>query len=1046
MNNSNFLTEFRASAVSDRLALANVSWIEGDEAVECLTEHAINQIQNNTSYFTEPAKKIIARYEFAKAGGWMTYGTTLTGDLGSVAYFKPHKPRMDFERQKRIKYETAAKAEALPLLPFVDSETATEIYHRYNVTPLAGETFWQVVHRCSLPLAICEGLKKALSLLTHGIPAIAIRSITQWHQKGTNALYPALVDFATPKRQIFVVFDQDEKPSTQRNVRTQALKFAAALEQQGCQVKIPLWDRQLGKGIDDVLCGQGDNAQSWLKEAFKQASTVAGLRQSDRLAKALEVLNQLNALSYPIERATEGEYLPKLPPFIPRQIHAIDATLNSGKTLRIGTDWVKAAIARGWNVLVLAPSNGLGEQTAADWDLPHIHKYGTSAEQQQVLWTDVNQSHGIVMCPDSLHRLPQWFSDRPVLLVLDEANQVIEHMAQGNTLKSRWADILERFTLIARRAIETGAIVLSEHGLPDRAVDFVKQISGAKAVRVFTHHKQGDPWNCILHRGQASDFRAKFLEEAKLGRRLLYVTSSQAEAKRMERALAKADPNLKVVRIDSQTNQAGEFSLFFENPGAWLEAEQPDILILSPSAKSGISIQGGVKVEDAYFAKVWGYFPALATDTHLQLLGRFRPTVDRIIFCPDFLFRTGDESLLYPRAIGRRLHMNAKALASVYGITELFTAPEDQAEQLMTIESAVMDYLKASIAVSGAQKMMAHQSLHQQLEAAGHLVTCETLTKNDAAIALWKEIQETIWREDAAAIADAEVEAEHTADWARATLGSFEVSLKVRNLAYKVLWREEFPGVTFDDAEECYQALCKDYGAMRRGVMLQAKAENLEAAKEVERAAVEAILKGDLPALHRLPRELAKAILIARIGVLALLDDSIYHNQDPRAIAVKKEALHFAKEISYWLRLTVNESQTPVHIVNKLLKKLGLNSIAVARPGAKGQQTSRHWRVDGLSDPIRCRLLEALRSRFEVISPIGNKELSNIQIEDASQPRQGGEGSFETVEGVDEGLEGEDCSVLEAESLPLSWARKDEADGLAQEDTDHPPSPALRVG
>lgn len=1046
MNNSNFLAEFRTSAVSDRLALANVSWVEGDEAVECLTEHAINQIQNNTSYYTEPAKKIIARYEFAKAGGWMTYGTTLNGSPGSVAYFKPQKPRMDFDRQKQIKYETAAKAEALPLLPFVDSETATEIYHRYNVTPLAEETFWHVVHRCSLPLAICEGLKKALSLLTHGIPAIAIRGITQWHQKGTNALHPAIADFATPKRQIFLVFDQDEKPSTQRNVRTQSLKFSAALEQHGCQVRIPLWDRQFGKGIDDVLFGQGDNAQTWLKDALKESQTVVGLRQSDRLAKALEILNRLNALSYLIERATEGEYLPELPPLTLGQIHVIAATLNSGKTRRIGTDWVKDVIARGWNVLVLAPSNGLGEQTAADWGLPHIHKYGTSAEEQQVLWADVNQSHGIVMCPDSLHRLPEWFCNRPMLLVLDEANQVIEHMAQGNTLQSRWADILERFTLAARRAIETGAIVLSEHDLPDRAVDFIKQISGAEAVRVFTHRKQGDPWNCTLHRGQASGFRAKFLEQAKSGRRSLYVTSSQAEAKRMERALAKVAPDLKVVRIDSQTNQAGEFSLFFENPAAWLETVQPDILILSPSAKSGISIQGGVEVEQAYFAQVWGYFPALATDTHLQLLGRFRPTVDRIIFCPDFLFRTGDESLLYPRAIGRRLHMNAKALASVYGITELLAAQGDRAERLVTIEKAVMDYLKASIAVAGAQKMMAHETLRQRLEAAGHLVTCETLTKDELAIALWKEIQETIWREDAAAIADAEVEAEHTSDWARATLGSFEVSLKVRTLAYKVLWREEFPGVTFDDAEDCYQALCKDYGAMRRGVVLQAKAENLEAAKEVERAAVEAILKGDLPALHRLPKELVKATLIARMGVLALLDGSIYHNQDPRAIAVKKEALHFAKEISYWLRLTVNESQTPVHIANKLLKKLGLNSIAVARPGAKGQQTSRHWRVDGLSDPIRCRLLEALRSRFEVISPIRNKELSTIQIEDVSQTKQGGEVSLSAVEGVGEGLEGEDCQALEAESLPLSWARKDEADGLAQEDTDLPSSPTLRAG
>jgi hypothetical protein len=55
-------------------------------------------------------------------------------------------------------------------------------------------------------------------------------------------------------------------------------------------------------------------------------------------------------------------------------------------------------------------------------------------------------------------------------LVLDEANQVGDHITEGNTLGSRWADILERFTLATRHAIVTGAIVLAEDGIPDRAV------------------------------------------------------------------------------------------------------------------------------------------------------------------------------------------------------------------------------------------------------------------------------------------------------------------------------------------------------------------------------------------------------------------------------------------------------------------------------------------------------------------------------------------------------------------------------------------------
>ncbi|HEY9907850.1 MAG TPA: DUF3854 domain-containing protein, partial [Thermosynechococcaceae cyanobacterium] len=418
------LEEFRASAVPDRLTLANVQWVQGDEAVEVLTEHAIASVQKVSSYITEPAKQILKRYEFAKAGGWVVFGTTLGGGSGSVAYFKPKFPRLDFEKRKRIKYETTAQTEALPILPYVDDETAAAIYQRYRVTPLEGETFWQAVRRCNLPVGLCEGLKKALSLIAHGIPAIAIRGITQWHKKGTNQLHDAIADFATPKRHIFVVFDQDERLATRQNVTLQTLKLGTALERCGCKVSIPVWAGQLGKGIDDALYGQGESSQSWLDFLLKVALPLTCYRQSDRVQRELEVIDKLNRLSYLVERATEGDYLPELPRLQRSAIHVLRAAMNAGKTTRIGQDWVKWAIALGWNVLVLAPLNSLGEQTAQDWGLPHIHTYGTSADQQRALWADVSHSHGVVMCPDSLHRLQQqiWFFDRPLRLVLEEAN------------------------------------------------------------------------------------------------------------------------------------------------------------------------------------------------------------------------------------------------------------------------------------------------------------------------------------------------------------------------------------------------------------------------------------------------------------------------------------------------------------------------------------------------------------------------------------------------------------------------------------------------
>jgi hypothetical protein len=668
------LQEFQLSAIPDRLTLANVAWIDGPEAVELLTEEAIARCQKVSSYLTKPAQEILKRYEFAAAGGWVVEGVTLTGERGAVPYFKPDRPRQVTESKgfgqapkiKTVKYETPQGMEAAPLLPYVDSETAQLIYDRYHATPQAGESFWQVVKRCNIPIALSEGLKKALALIAHGIPAIAIRGITQWRIKGTDKLHQTIADFATPGRKMFIVFDQDEKATTQKNVRIQILKLGEAIALAKCKPFIALWNGSKGKGVDDALYSLRAGAQTWLDSVLDDAPDLKTYKRDSRILKALDSIKQLNTLTYPVKRATSGGYLPELPELTQGTIAVLDASMDAGKTTRIGQDYVKRWTDRGGLVLVLTPINNLGKQAGFDWSLPHLHNYATDADSQNALWSEVSHRGGVVMCGESLHRVPSWFWSKSVLLILDEANQIIESLTQGDTLGSRYSDILERFTAASRHAIQTGAIVLSEDGIPNRAVKFMQSISDGESVRVFTHRKM-NPWDVTLHRGQASDYRARFLQQAQTTR-LLYVASSQREGQRIERALAKRCPARKVVRIDSKTNQQDQFTEFFEQPDRWIEENQPDILILSPSAKSGVSIEGGVSVENAYFSAVWGYFPVLTTDTHMQLLGRYRPAVPRIVFCPDFILSNGDESLLNPRAIKRRLGLNTKAIGGVYGL------------------------------------------------------------------------------------------------------------------------------------------------------------------------------------------------------------------------------------------------------------------------------------------------------------------------------------------------------------------------------------------
>lgn len=461
----------------------------------------------------------------------------------------------------------------------------------------------------------------------------------------------------------------------------------------------------------------------------------------------------------------------------------------------------------------------------------------------------------------------------------------------------------------------------------------------------------------------------------------------------MERALLKRHPDKKVVRIDSKTNQQGEFTLFFKKPDKWLHKEQPDILILSPSAKSGVSIEGDVTAENAYFASVWGYFPCLDTRTHMQQLGRYRPPVPRFIWCPEFINANGDFSLHTPSQVHERLKKNAQAMVLSTGITE---GKDDRSEEeraiALQIETAAIEYYAQTVAMQGAMMRMARHCLQDALETAGHVVTACDLSaeKSPRSMSeLWKEIKEELAREDSSYSAGLKVNPTiHTVKWAKDTQRKVDASTEDRQIAKKVLLMDEFPGMDWDDPETWYNCIYSNDGQMVRGVRTQAQVENLDATKLADRDYGQRVMESDMKALHRIPKRAIKAMVLNHTGIMSLLDGSTYSNTDPRAIAVKRIALQYAQEIDYWLDLTIREEQTPVTICHKLMKRLGLEKEikskdgSVSRPGAikedgrpgkRDEKRDHVYRVDLAYNSYRVQLLEAAHRKIsESVSTIFN--------------------------------------------------------------------------
>ncbi|NEQ29830.1 MAG: DUF3854 domain-containing protein [Leptolyngbya sp. SIO4C5] len=969
-----WLAEFEASAISPELAFANVRWIEGEEAVVEFLEDAIAARQKNQSYLTASNARLLERYKHLKQGAWITYGINADGSPGRVGYAKPKQPRIDADGDQ-IKYETPPGAESRPILP--DIESAWEaISARYGINRLEGEPFWKAVKRSGIPVVLTEGFKKALGLVEQGQPAIAIRGISQWHPKGNNKLWPELAQFCDG-RQILICFDQDEKLRTQVDVARQGQYLGQAIKAAGSEVEYLVWDTAEGKGVDDVLVAQPvEQRFSWLSNVIEKALT---LKQWRRLAAVRKSRSILQARSLKADRRTTGEYLPPLPNLKRGAIHALSATMNSGKTYRMGLDWVRPWVAAGGIVVTLTPLNSLGQQAAKAWGLPHIHDYHTDAVSQQALMADIRHRGGIAACPNSAHRVKQLIpQDAPLLLVIDEAAQTLNDAAEGGTLKEKWAERWEDMIELMQRAAANGAIALAEDGLDADTIGLVKTLSGAAETHIVSHQKEPQPWNVSLHAGTPlSGFRGNLLEALKAGKRILYVTTSQAEARRLAHWAENAGINHE--RIDSTTNEGGRYTKFFEEPDLWLRGRSPQLVILTPSGKTGLSIEGSVSAEDAYFDAVWGYFPSLDGDTHKQLLGRYRPAVPRHVWLPNYIQPDPGE------AAGRKLikrdfdlEAGRYAGAGGFGLSEADIH-----------DDAIKCYLAGRRQRRWAQKINAARALEDALEDAGHTVERGSAEKNKEIAELWQGIKEQLAEKDASYHSGLEIQPEiHTPEWACQILRDNEATYEKRCAANKVLTAARFPGMNWDNSDLWYEAIfCPRHdakadgtpsrGPLAPGAALWAEADHWESLWAEDIKTAREILQQRLRAAHLLPKNALKAKLAAKFKPLAevLLVKGEVEPGCAIAEEMKAIALHFSSEIKRYWRLSCTEDQSSVAIANKILRKLGL---VVARLRKVSGEHGRQWAYSVTAIPLWQKLVaarkQALGGGTDLLSP-PNKQI-----------------------------------------------------------------------
>lgn len=214
---------------------------------------------------------------YSHTGGWYVFSCDpKTGQLGKSGQFKPDAP-IQFpdqgEPQKYLSFPKGGKSSAVYLLLTLNYwQTISE---RFNVPIEDADIirdredlgFWVwVLNHPELPIVFTEGAKKAACLLSHGWIAISISGVWAGQEGKGAKLHPTISPFIVPGRPVYLAFDADIL--TKESVSAALRQLGRLIKKERAEVFVTLWHLDQGKGVDDLIVGEGAHA---FEQAFDEA-------------------------------------------------------------------------------------------------------------------------------------------------------------------------------------------------------------------------------------------------------------------------------------------------------------------------------------------------------------------------------------------------------------------------------------------------------------------------------------------------------------------------------------------------------------------------------------------------------------------------------------------------------------------------------------------------------------------------------------------------------------------------------------------------------
>ncbi|MDY7021266.1 MAG: plasmid replication protein, CyRepA1 family, partial [Cyanobacteriota bacterium] len=631
----NHLIEWNASCVDEQLTQLNVTPLEGYRPLDYLLYSDTLPRRNDGRV----SDRILKRYQHLYAGGWWCSGIDiLTGKDDLWGCFKPLDPRIQSDRNKLIKYEHPPQTPTGIFALRVSQPIWERMAKRYSLKLSEADIqpdqsdlgFWEwVIAHPQIPLCITEGAKKAGALLTAGYAAIALPGIyagyrvpkDEWGKRiGNSRLIPQLQKLATPKREIYIVFDQDHKPSTIKAVDTAIKQTGYLLTQKGCSVKVVTWNSKLGKGVDDLISNH----------------STAAFEQAYKIANPLETWRALsfNRLTYPANIQVNQRYLSDITIPNTAKLIGIQSPKGTGKTQFI-EKIVQQAKKRGQWVLVISHRIRLVEALCQRFGLQYLQGTDTTLAQAEV--------SGYGLCIDSLHpgsrakfNAENWSNG---VVIIDEVEQVLWHGLNSDTCRHQRVSILKSLKTLMKNVIGgDGKVVVADADLSDISIDYLLSLAGVQQDPFIIQNEWKPPteeaWSVYSYQGKTPKQLVKDLEQhiAEGGRPFVCLSAQKLASQwgtcTLETYLSTQFPEKKILRIDSESLADPTHPAYGCISQLNSILKKYDIVVASPCIETGVSID-----IESHFTSVWGIAQGIQGENSVrQALGRIRENLPRYLW------------------------------------------------------------------------------------------------------------------------------------------------------------------------------------------------------------------------------------------------------------------------------------------------------------------------------------------------------------------------------------------------------------------------------